>query len=863
MESAFGDLDGDGYPELVWYVCKSGESIMWFFIHRWKKWDQEEKRWLPIAINEEPIKYAYDLAYQNHWQMYARNTYSTALGKFSHTYAAPDTQNVRMQIALIQNARTGNDMQWGIFGFDPAANWPFITLGEGKLQGLKNNNVIPVIAAADIDEESMILGQPTSITMEDVVETFLVIQAPPRHWDMVNTGKDDMPVDAFFNLERYGTQAGISGSTSTMSTTTDISGGKFGVGLEASYTYTIPKIFQGSIRIGGHYAHEAAHKHEEGKSRMVTTKLSTTADYDDQIYSRTSKHTIWRYPILYPESESIVKVPDDKDPTKTVDGRAFFQIVVPEEIGDILLPANGRNLGWYRPTHDNFNLFTYPVKIEQVSGYPGSAPRVVVPGKDIKGVEFLRQQDVLIGNPGRASATVEISQSSHVTKAKSLKQTLGADVNTSAVIGSMKVGPSVGFKVNLDYDHTWANDSSTTTNASNTAGITIDWKGARDYKSKSGFTPPLTPEEQAFHSDIAIYAQTDGRLCASYTVGKLRNEESRLWGKQGSPYYTPDPGLALPHKWSSNGSANTNRNSRFIRGLWFVKGSGTTSASVGQYSRGLDSMLLETAADYTAILRVFNMSFVDSGPVTVNLYWQKIDKMNDEPDISKAKPLASTYISRIYGRDSGSPEAYNWTDEKLTFTTPSNPEAVWLHVKITYKGKDGELSTHNNYGYMLVGVENPVVRFAERTSASSVSVSAGAPDIGIRDLKVRRYNDDGTLGDLSADNIPRDKKLHITGRLFLNGEFLADGSMIAQLPTVRVALLGGTRSGNVWAVLAGDEVPLMLSKGAYAFSFNYDPKLHRDAKVLKVQVFSPAMSSANDRDISNNTVTIWDDTGKP
>ena len=126
--------------------------------------------------------------------------------------------------------------------------------GKGWYQGvMMQGNMGPIVQAVDLYDESLIVGAPTVVTVEDNIELFMVTQAPPKHWDRVRAdgsalsgyaeedGKVTLDSFAVFDTEGYYTGMQLNKEWGKSSSTTTANDGKFGasVGAEASHRGTL------------------------------------------------------------------------------------------------------------------------------------------------------------------------------------------------------------------------------------------------------------------------------------------------------------------------------------------------------------------------------------------------------------------------------------------------------------------------------------------------------------------------------------------------------------------------------------------------------------------------------------------------
>ena len=732
VEASIADLDGDGFGELIHIHTEADHATrLHINIHKWPVTGGA------VVITDAGSRHGYYLTDKDSgWKMdddHAR--FSIATGMFLY----PDTEKLRKQIGLVStlDGSSGKDgVRWGIFSWDESAGLKLIAKGT-KADGQLDCNVVPTITAADLDDDSMVLGQPTGFTVYDNIEPIFIVQAPPRHWDTVASGDGQRTMDAFAVLNGYSTS--VTGKTTDAqgTSTTKTSSGHWGA--SAGFSVSKVNVFKENAKMfdaGVKYAGEAVAKNTESKTVTTTTNLTATAQYDDQIYYRANTHDVWRYPVLSPESQAFVVSGDEKY-------RKFVQFIVPQVIESSFAPTSGKEVDWYEPRHNGLNLFSYPKKLEQTRDYPQGASTKPADDfwKDINGTVLAKSTGQVMGNVDSASYNFTIEVKEHQEELKSLKNTVSAYANLN--LPAWGVAIKKVFSFGLTGDYTYGTDTITTSDRSKLGGITVSWPGVSSYVSPSG----MTPGDQQFTVDAAIYTSDAGALSVAYAVANLYKKYSAIWGDT-SPYNTTaDPALNLPRQWVINaGKWQANPfpgDASRIRGLVFQE------ASIVEKS-GVSGQALPINTQVHATMRVYNYSFVPTGKVTVTFAFQPIASTHEDPDVTKATTLGSTTILSIPGRDSGT--SNNWQDLGIAFTTHATQTVGYLHISLTTDG--GDLQANNDHGQLLVGVYDPEQQsFAAsaadnedgsrflRTQANGRSLTI-VPD----SMSVRPLNPDGTFG---------------------------------------------------------------------------------------------------------------------
>jgi len=841
VEASIDDLDGDGIDELV-HIHSQGDTISRLHINV-HKWPVVEGA---VPLTGQGTRYGYYLTAQDStWTLhsdYARFSISTGM------FAYPETEILKKQIGLVSTlpGSSGKEgLRWGIFSWNETDGLLLIAKGT-KADGALKSNVVPTITAADIDGDSMVLGEPTGFTVYDNIEPVFIIQAPPRHWDVLSEGGTTRIMDSFAVLNGYSTTMMGKASDSETTLTTKTSEGHWGASLGLS----VSRVFRQKdnttlFEAGLEYAGESAHAHTEGTTVTTTASLSATAQYDDQVYFRANTHDVWRYPVLMPESQAFVT-------EDSVTYRKFVQFIVPRVIQSSFSPTAGKEVDWYDPWHNGLNLFSYPRTLEQTRDYPQGAASKLDDDfwKDINGLVLAKSTGQIMGNVDSTQSNFTMEVIDHEDDLDSLKNTWGgySKINYPSYGKLIKVTAHVG----LHGDYCLGTDTTTTSDKSKLGGITVSWPGVAGYASPSG----MTPSDQQFTVDAAIYASDTGTISFAYAVSRLAKLYSQIWGP-GSPYKaTADPALNLPRQWVINaGKWQENPfpgDAGRMRGLHFE---GATIVASG----GVSGQVMPINSEVTASLRVYNYSFVPTGNVTVTLSFQPITSSTDLPDISKATPLGSRTIPSIPGRDSGTTN--NWTDLTKVFTTRSTQAVGYLHVSLATDG--GNLQTNNDQGHILVGVYDPANFVSSTQTAAAASegggrllksaAAGGRLNIVADSMSIRPLNEDGSFGEETT--------------------YLDSGRTAAVQGTIRFDHAQGIKDSTLLhvSVFLRDEkgfvshriVPLLKNGTEHVVRMLYTaPDINRSFP-LQMIVTSDILPAADDENPEGRTVTKILTVGEP
>jgi len=462
----------------------------------------------PMSINTSQIKAS---AYNN---AAAPTTclLGVAVGRFSPPPIdlTPDNPNdpltpANSQVALLLGVLGSGDSQqidcgpdvWntvfyagmsvGIYTVDPANSYKtalssshVLSTGGHEYDGI--TFAPPRMAVGDFQGRSLLLGQPTIITVANQIQPQFVIGAPPMHLDYFKpplstsdradcyardlpdteekeganvygqeptsgSGSSDalgciQNVSAYPGLNTSGdtiscdycarfstsTDAKLAGyQESTTSTTWSNEGGG-----SASITFGTLKpkaISKGGFQIEGHGS--AKRMHEETDSTRNETMANTRIDLsvvtstDDEVLYSTQDVYLYFYPVIGQND-------DNGNPV-------YLHFSVPDKTR--YWSAQASDLPWFQPPHVVGNIFSYPGNSKQlVNDYPGAADR-----------------SGAVGWTSKSPTTAKITW----TEDKSTTKTAGSVDRTewnvgASVAGAYKfsrLGADMTIKANAYYDH--------------------------------------------------------------------------------------------------------------------------------------------------------------------------------------------------------------------------------------------------------------------------------------------------------------------------------------------------------------------------------------------------------------------------
>jgi hypothetical protein len=396
------------------------------------------------------------------------------------------------------------------------------------------------ITPYDREGESLELGVPAIVDVEQQVSEDLLAAEPPKHVDWVDEEGEFLNVSG--NSE-FALETTTSSSQQFRSQTRAENGWKDGwsleSGLSASYTIGVVKL-----KTAANYKVAQAWSGTDERSSEDETELSVTAESrtngDDIVSLTTNDYQIYRYPIMgVPGQVS----PDDGSACESKCARAYYEVTVPKG-STVLGNGAGKTIDLYDPRWENLNALSYPQ-----SGEGGKVP---VPDlgeytyTDDQGVEQHVHKELYNApttvSTNKSTVELDFTKSEGSDRQRTTKRTMDHDVEVKQS-GSVKVGiPLIGH-TDVEFEATggWQTGRDTL-NAS--SGSIRSQSG-----QKLGLEIPAIDPSRSYQIGTAFYYSTTGRPKVTHSVDLTAAANGRSFWR--SHYGAlPDPALNLPNRMS-------------------------------------------------------------------------------------------------------------------------------------------------------------------------------------------------------------------------------------------------------------------------------------------------------------------------
>ncbi|MEG0183397.1 MAG: hypothetical protein RR704_08085 [Stenotrophomonas sp.] len=398
---------------------------------------------------------------------------------------------------------------------------------------------VPIVAY-DRGGDSLYLGNPAHITIQDMIDPQYVVGMPPRHVDALPVPSGEQPYTIVNLLGMSGPSSfnvtlRDSADNTLTETSTNASSARFGSGTTQTVGSTVGGGFMNianfeaslSVRAGVSYETNSMERNLNSAYQSVTTQKAATTTQDDHLVFNMRLLDIWRYPVY-----GVNQKRSDRFP--------FYDIVIPGQMMEY--SGGGLNYDWYNPSHQNYNAISYPeipaqglfaTDIGKFSYRNEAGKQVEVAGKPLNS-PIARAFD---GNAQSFSLdyTTESGSSSEKSFSYSLSRSLDITTGFRASADVRMFSGSANYEgtVSLSDTSSWESSVVSQRTMRNSRGITLEQPDVTGIAS------------MAYHYQTLIYVTGNGGIKVAHGTDFLRSSGGARWWK--STYGgRPDPALNLP-----------------------------------------------------------------------------------------------------------------------------------------------------------------------------------------------------------------------------------------------------------------------------------------------------------------------------
>lgn len=420
-------------------------------------------------------------------------------------------------------------------------------------------------------------------------------------------------------------------------------------------------------------------------AQTYNVEIKHVADYVDALYMNASTRYIWRYPVYHLPGWAFGKTQDsngDFNSSKVKSQQTYISFAISEP--SIPSTAKGTGDSHYQPYHEEGNLFSYPVDLEQVEGYLGSKKLYSESRPMEWGGTNYDETITFIDTTTNQEETKKVNSRGPVTKFLSF---------VDNIFGSSFA--------NVPWDST----ASFMRKVSNTEGIHVKI--------------PTADDGATFYARFEPYLDTAGAANVSWAVTGFKNEDA-MWTDDSVYRKYPDPSLLLPEKFDYKVSK---KSTEWDRGEFVTNTNDATALKMrgvrfiaSECSMSSDNFLLD-GVNYTIKVPVFSASFKTATNFSVRLSYSEVKKDQIAPKYDAPRTTINTYtFSELPGWGKGDHRQYatfHWKPDlnkgKYFLFVDIAPEGALVAQNEIHRNRcnaSGDIvdSGGNNMGYCVIGV---------------------------------------------------------------------------------------------------------------------------------------------------------------
>ena len=410
--------------------------------------------------------------------------------------------------------------------------------------------------ATDIQGRSLVLGEPTKVTIS-ATKPDIIVGMPPMHIDYITPVGGNKPevLNISFIPDGFNSSFSLTQDSQTGSTTTGKLSWSAGVDVSVTGHYQIgdPDGATGfRAKVGADVASNFTGS--SGNSNVTYTgssyKIGATAKTGDQVYFDSSRQNIWVYPAIGQ------KGCPSTTPNCTADQQVpmTFQFSGPDQIETGQTSTEDFGSFWYQPAWEFANVLSYPANLAQLTLlYPQVASdptKTILSSQTSFKPTYNNTQIQATWSSGQTQGSTS-SFSNLTSFSISASYTDNYGVGPIAQGGfdtSLKLSGSVGF------DHLQENTAQI--DASNGIGITSN----AHFLDTGNYGYWVTPYILGNPPSVAVAdskappqadIQTIGPLTTVFTADPTNTTEGGAWWSQSYAYGSlPDVALNHPARWT-------------------------------------------------------------------------------------------------------------------------------------------------------------------------------------------------------------------------------------------------------------------------------------------------------------------------
>jgi FG-GAP-like repeat/PEP-CTERM motif len=627
---------------------------------------------------------------------------------------AQSQHNFNSQIALLYGGCNTGSRFTNVINVDPTS-FTLSTASTSQVPSAIDGAAVLSFIPSDTQGRSMVLGEPTKLTIQTLDQPTVIAAAPPMHIDFVKPldGAPDANTTQVMNLSgmpaTYYTQYKVDNSNGTQSSDTSTTGMGWSVkeSLNLKVQFGNPKTSPVSASADvGLAASQAKKEIDTNGTNNFTSHafdVSVQTNGSDQVWYTENDFNVWIYPVIgkvtCPEGQPANCPASEQKPLN-------IQFSAPNQ--SILGSRAGNILAWYQPPWEPGNIFSYPGNYNQLQ-----TEIPVILEKLSSDTSFSTDSlvETIQANWASGSGT---SQSSNATRTYTEEGSLTESGKISVagssaqLTGSITAGGSQSFG-NL-------HSSATKLGASTGVGIHKPGGFANPGLYNYSVVPYILGQQKSPQDTIndqpATGIDTFGTIRTVFTVDPTATSAGNWWQTMYSQ--RPDVAVNHPYRWVASRAqvaTPTPRNCRtdgglmscyslssktptdpatsefhWMRGFFITDATNPGQGPQVEIANAGDQLYLQT--------RVYNYSLAAMDPATkvhVRFYVQPWDTGSDLPK-GRSSLIGESILSPIPPFNSAMGAPLNWVLANTTFdTTPYQDQFLTFWVVVWMQDGNGRL----------------------------------------------------------------------------------------------------------------------------------------------------------------------------
>ena len=358
------------------------------------------------------------------------------------------------------------------------------------------------LAMGDLTGESVRVGPPSYRRQHDVGQVIAVVNAPPKHKDVVDNVEYNLNAD---DADTYSQFERVTGTSTEVSVTTKKD---WSVDSEFKSTIGDPDATHVTTSIKNSYGENF--ENTGSSTQSLTYQQSMKAITDDVLYYTRLDYDVWEYPVY----DSLTYAP-----------QGSMSVIWPVGgMQDAVEPANSCD-GWYKPNHQLMNVWSYPSTADQLLDRNESADLYNAPLYTI----------------GTEQVDFSVDFSNVSMESRSHEYELGFAGSFESQIGGEEVGVNLGV---VSFSTRLPSLYFSTSGEYNSSEL-AEWQTeTTEATSLSGYFNPI-PEGIDYRYAVQpyLYWSDSDYLVLDYVTDP---SDQAFWSPSGDKYNRPDPAFIRP-----------------------------------------------------------------------------------------------------------------------------------------------------------------------------------------------------------------------------------------------------------------------------------------------------------------------------